>query len=279
MLEGFESIQKVHLGMFSHFQKCSFAVSSGFVRHFSSLNIARGCNHLKAWTHPIKQQQQCLESRLTRTSPALIQATSTSTMRLLLLLLGLANFICGHILQTNLINGSYRYKVGNCRIRYCYNIHRWALYDPQEGPYDGPLTGMDQYFAVWGVDSSVTDLYKANPYTETWILNEDGTGLTIAPISPGEEGADILKYQWGKVRQNEWAWQHKNPTKTQEGDTPSPLGSILKTVITLAGPNTVRVVSKDEKAGITDVQIYRFTPAGAQVQQHIEENVKTKLWR
>jgi len=196
-------------------------------RHFSSLNIARGCNHLKAWTHPIKQQQQqCLESRLSRTSPALIQATSTSTMRLLLLLLGLANFICGHILQTNLINGSYRYK---------------------EGPYDGPLTGMDQYFAVWGVDSSVTDLYKANPYTETWILNEDGTGLTIAPISPGEEGADILKYQWGK-----------------EGDTPSPLGSILKTVITLAGPNTVRVVSKDEKAGITDVQIYRFTPAGAQ---------------
>ena len=70
---------------------------------------------------------------------------------------------------------------------------------------------------------------------------------------------------------------HKDPTKTQEGDTPSPLGSILKTVITLAGPNTVRVVSKDEKAGITDVQIYRFTPAGAQVQQHIEENVKTKL--
>ena len=151
------------------------------------------------------------------------------------------------------------------------------MYDPQEGPYDGPLTGMDQYFAVWGVDSSVTDLYKANPYTETWILNEDGTGLTIAPISPGEEGADILKYQWGKVRQNEWACRPKNPTQTQEGDTPSPLGSILKTVITLAGPNTVRVVSKDEKAGITDVQIYRFTPAGAQVQQHIDENVKTKL--
>ena len=213
--------------MFSHFQKCSFVFSAGFVRHFSSLNIARGCNHPKAWTHPIKQQQQqCLESHQTiqnqsccssllkaywptaaanrkhqtRTSPALIQATSTSTMRLLLLLLGLANFICGHILQTNLINGSYRYKVGTCRIQYYHNIHMWALYDPQEGPYDGPLTGMDQYFAVWGVDSSVTDLYKANPYTETWILNEDGTGLTIAPISPGEEGADILKYQWGKVR-------------------------------------------------------------------------------
>jgi len=106
---------------------------------------------------------------------------------------------------------------------------------------------MDQYFAVWGVDSSVTDLYKANPYTETWTLKEDGTGLTIAPISPGEKGADILEYQWGK-----------------EGDTPSPLGSILKTVITRDGPNTVRVVSKDLEAGITDTQIYRFTPAGAQ---------------
>ena len=54
--------------------------------------------------------------------------------------------------------------------------------------------------------------------------------------------------------------------KSQEGDTPSPLGSILKTVITLAGPNTVRVVSKDKKAGITDTQIYRFTLAGGQVQ-------------
>jgi len=149
-----------------------------------------------------------------------------ATMLLPLLVLGLANFICGHILQTNLINGSFRYK---------------------EGPYDGPLTGMDQYFAVWGVDSSVTDLYKANPYTETWTLKEDGTGLTIAPISPGEKGADILEYQWGK-----------------EGDTPSPLGSILKTVITRDGPNTVRVVSKDLEAGITDTQIYRFTPAGAQ---------------
>merc|ERR1712212_576553 len=84
--------------------------------------------------HIVQQQQQTENTkRQTRTSPALIQATSTSTMRLLLLLLGLANFICGHILQTNLINGSYR--------------------------------------------------YKANPYTETWILNEDGTGLTIAPIS------------------------------------------------------------------------------------------------
>merc|ERR1712203_97198 len=151
---------------------------------------------------------------------------TTAIMLLPLLVLGLANFICCHILQTNLINGNYRYK---------------------EGPYDGPLTGMDQYFAVWGVDSSVTDLYKANPYTETWTLNEDGTGLTIAPISPGEKGADILEYQWGK-----------------EGDTPSPLGSLLKTVITLVGPNTVQVVSKDEKAGITDTQIYRFTPAGAQ---------------
>merc|ERR1719300_2122136 len=99
-------------------------------------------------------------------------------MRLLLLLLGLANFICGHILQTNLINGSYRYKEG--------------------------------------------------PYTETWILKEDGTGLTIAPISPGEEGADILEYEWGK-----------------EGKTPSPLGSILKTVITLTGSNRVQVVNKD----------------------------------
>ena len=72
----------------------------------------------------------------------------------------------------------------------------------QEGPYDGPLTGMDQYFAVWGLSQSdnITELYKANPYTETWTLKEDGTGLTIAPISPGEEGADILEYQWGKVR-------------------------------------------------------------------------------
>merc|ERR1712037_326420 len=146
-------------------------------------------------------------------------ARPTATMLLPLLVLGLANFICGHILQTNLINGSFRYK---------------------EGPYDGHLTGMDQYFAVWGVDSSVTDLYKANPYTETWTLKEDGTGLTIAPISPGEKGADILEYQWGK-----------------EGDTPSPLGSILKTVITRDGPNTVRVVSKDLEAGITDTQIYR----------------------
>merc|ERR1712233_20324 len=161
----------------------------------------------------------------------LFSSSSTSCTRAtmllsLLVLLGLSNFICGHILQTNLINGSYRYR---------------------EGPYDGPLTGMDQYFAVWGVDSSVTDLYKANPYTETWTLKEDGTGLTIAPISPGEKGADILEYQWGK-----------------EGDTPSPLGSILKTVITRIGPNTVQVVSKDLKAGITDTQIYRFTPAGAQ---------------
>ena len=143
----------------------------------------------------------------------------------------------------------------------------------QEGPYDGPLTGMDQYFAVWGVDSSVTDLYKANPYTETWTLKEDGTGLTIAPISPGEKGADILEYQWGKVRQNERSCRHQNPTQIQEGDTPSPLGSILKTVITRDGPNTVRVVSKDLEAGITDTQIYRFTPAGAQVKQNIGENV------
>ena len=66
------------------------------------------------------------------------------------------------------------------------------------------------------------------------------------------------------MRQIVW---HQNPTQTQEGDTPSPLGSLLKTVITLAGPNTVRVVSKDKEAGITDVQIYRFTPAGAQVQE------------
>merc|ERR1711863_27053 len=167
----------------------------------------------------------------------------TATMFLPLIVLGLANFICGHILQTNLINGGYRYK---------------------EGPYDGPLTGMDQYFAVWGVNSSITDLYKAHPYTEFWKLKEDGTGLYIAPISPGEEGADILEYDWGKVRQIVW---HQNPTQTQEGDTPSPLGSLLKTVITLAGPNTVRVVSKDKEAGITDVQIYRFTPAGAQVQE------------
>ena len=72
----------------------------------------------------------------------------------------------------------------------------------QEGPYDGPLTGMDQYFEVWGVNSSLLELFKANPYTETWTLKEDGTGLTIAPISPGEEGADILEYEWGKVSQS-----------------------------------------------------------------------------
>ena len=48
----------------------------------------------------------------------------------------------------------------------------------------------------------------------------------------------------------------------------------MKTVITLVGPNTVQVVSKDKEAGITDTQIYRFTPAGAQVQQNIKENVK-----
>jgi len=175
--------------------------------------------------HPIEQQQCSVLGEQQN------QNQSQSTLFVMamlfpLLLLGFANFNCGHILQTNLINGGYRYK---------------------EGPYDGPLTGMDQYFAVWGVNSSITDLYKAHPYTEFWKLKEDGTGLYIAPISPGEEGADILEYDWGK-----------------EGDTPSPLGSLLKTVITLAGPNTVRVVSKDKEAGITDVQIYRFTPAGAQ---------------
>merc|ERR1711997_1297482 len=179
----------------------------------------------------------------------LFSSSSTSCTRAtmllsLLVLLGLSNFICGHILQTNLINGSYRYK---------------------EGPYDGPLTGMDQYFAVWGLSRSdnITELYKANPYTETWTLKEDGTGLTIAPISPGDEGSDILEYQWGK-----------------EGDTPSPLGSLLKTVITLVGPNTVQVVSKDEKAGITDTQIYRFTLAGAQKTSIAtkEEDGQTAVW-
>ena len=64
------------------------------------------------------------------------------------------------------------------------------------------MTGMDQYFKVWGVNSSLLELFKANPYTETWTLKEDGTGLTIAPISPGEEGADILEYEWGKVSQS-----------------------------------------------------------------------------
>ena len=61
---------------------------------------------------------------------------------------------------------------------------------------------MDQYFEVWGVNSSLLELFKDNPYTETWTLKEDGTGLTIAPISPGEEGADILEYEWGKVSQS-----------------------------------------------------------------------------
>ena len=36
-------------------------------------------------------------------------------------------------------------------------------------------------------------------------------------------------------------------------------------MITLTGPNRVQVVNKDEGAGITDVQIYQFTPVGAQV--------------
>ena len=188
-----------------------------------------------------------------------------------LLLLGFANFNCGHILQTNLINGGYRYKVDKRRNTGVIQILLFFVFVfLQEGPYDGPLTGMDQYFAVWGVNSSITDLYKAHPYTEFWKLKEDGTGLYIAPISPGEEGADILEYDWGKVRQIVW---HQNPTETQEGDTPSPLGSLLKTVITLAGPNTVRVVSKDKEAGITDVQIYRFTPAGAQVQEKEIKNI------
>ena len=35
----------------------------------------------------------------------------------------------------------------------------------------------------------------------------------------------------------------------------------------------MRVVSKDLEAGITDTQIYRFTQAGAQVEQNIGENV------
>ena len=104
--------------MFSHFQKCEFAVNADFVDIFQSEDCCREQPPEMLDTpnkaapvsgKPPNQKEPVSCSPLNR---------PMATMLLPLLVLGLANCICSHIQQTNLINGSFRYKVRNCRIQY-----------------------------------------------------------------------------------------------------------------------------------------------------------------
>ena len=175
---------------------------------------------------------------------------------LLLLLLPLAS---SHLLpHTNLINGRYRYKVSLTVTKLYKNKRKVYLKFElslkisliQAGPYDGPATGLNQYFALWGINDTLVSYFKEFPTTEVYTVKEDGSGFEVVAIEPGVEEGD------GALFDLTW---HK------ETEIPSPLGSILDTTASLVGPNTMRLTYLAKEEGITDVQTLRFTPAGIQV--------------
>ena len=100
--------------MVSHFQKCEFAVNVYFVRHFPVRTLQPPEMQPPEMLDTLKEAAAVSGKSPNQKEPVSSSPLDhpTATMLLPLLVLGLANFICGHILQTNLINGSFRYKVG-----------------------------------------------------------------------------------------------------------------------------------------------------------------------
>ena len=108
---------------------------------------------------------------------------------------------------------------------------------------------MSQYFALWGINTTLVELYKEFPPTELYTLKEDGTGYTMESLQGPEAGvSELFDLTWNK------------PTLI-----PTPLGSTLETTATLLAPNTIRIVLKASEEGIMEVRTLIFTGIGIQV--------------
>ena len=105
------------------------------------------------------------------------------------------------------------------------------------------MTGFTQYFGIWGLNSTASEGIKAAPWTEVWMVKEDGSGVTV------DTEDEILDLTWNTPA-----------TMTHEG-----LGMDIETTISLVAPNMARIVHVAKAEGITDAQIIRFTEFGIQV--------------
>ena len=119
-------------------------------------------------------------------------------------------------------------------------------------PFDGPATGMTQYYSVWGVNASMTESIKENPWIEQYQVKEDQSGLVATSLVEGEEPFPV-DLTWNKMT-----------TITH----PS-LGSQVDIMAHLVGPNTVQIVYMVKEEGITDINTLRFTEAGIEVKHTV----------
>ena len=110
-------------------------------------------------------------------------------------------------------------------------------------PYDGPATGFTQYFGIWGLNSTSSEVIKAEPWTEIWTVKEDGSGVTV------DTDGQVIDADWD------------TPTTNRH----SGLGFDFETTYSVVAPNVVRIVYVAKSEGITDMQTVRFTELGIQV--------------
>ena len=105
------------------------------------------------------------------------------------------------------------------------------------------MTGFTQYFGIWGLNATDAEGIKAEPWTEVWMVKEDGSGVTV------DTDGQILDVMWNMPS-----------TMAHEG-----LGMDIETTVSLVAPNIARIVYVAKSEGITDVQTLRFTEFGIQV--------------
>ena len=108
---------------------------------------------------------------------------------------------------------------------------------------------MNQYFAVWGVNSTLVDYLKENPYIELYEVKEDQSGMFVTAITDGEGEPFKLDMTFGKPK------SIIHPT----------LGSEVDITATVVAPNTLQLVYDAKADGILDIHTLTFTPLGIQV--------------
>merc|ERR1719376_590236 len=141
-----------------------------------------------------------------------------------LLVLPLTFALSSRGLPTNLINGYYKYK---------------------PSPLDGPRNGFTQYYALWGLNSTMTDVLKQNPLVKHHEIKEDNSGMIMRSLPEAGEPI-VVDMTW-----NKWISVY-HPI----------LRKNVRIFPRLIAPNTVKIIYKINEDGLTDLSILRYTETG-----------------
>ena len=108
---------------------------------------------------------------------------------------------------------------------------------------------MTQYHAIWGVNASVTEEVKQNPWIDLFVVKDDYSGMVVQSLSEGEDPFTV-DLTWNKVT------TIKIPSIAN--------GTDMDILPSLVAPNTVQLVYFTND-GLTDVNFLKFTGIGIQV--------------